>query len=89
MNHVLDIPCLSLSSCFAFGPIPLGQKMKKLGNKMLLSSKKIVKSDLWVKKNKMELNLPVRTCFYLSVEPHQNFKWVMSPYFNVEFHKIM
>lgn len=41
---------LSLSSCFAFGPIPLGQKKKKIGNKMLMSSKKIVKSDLWVKK---------------------------------------
>lgn len=43
---------LSLSSCFAFGPIPLGQKKKKIGNKMLMSSKKIVKSDLWVKKIK-------------------------------------
>ena len=31
MNHVLDIPCLSLSlsSCFAFGPIHLGQKRRK------------------------------------------------------------
>lgn len=26
-------------------------KKKKIGNKMLLSSKKIVKSDLWVKEN--------------------------------------
>lgn len=38
----------------------LAKKKKKIGNKMLLSSKKIVKSDLWVKKiNKMELNLTV------------------------------
>lgn len=43
---------------------PWPKKEKKIGNKMLLSSKKIVKSDLWVKKkkmNKMELNLPVWT----------------------------
>lgn len=40
---------------------------KKIGNKMLLSSKKIVKSDLWVKKIiKMELNLHVWMIFFYS-----------------------
>lgn len=68
---------------------PWPKKKKKIGNKMLLSSKKIVKSDLWVKKKWIKWSWIYLSGLFLYTSLYVLSVWVKEGHFNLQISALL